>query len=486
MSQRKRYSLGALIMAALGSFFLSAVLFHAPVTSPVMATNTVPGDGRPPSFSSIARKTMPVVVNISTTTQRGSRTGPGGAFGGLDPFEDFFNRFFGEVVPKEVPQRSLGSGIVISREGEILTNYHVVKNADVIRVKLSDQTEHEARVVGKDERTDLALIRINKGPGNLPAARWGTSANLEVGDWVVAIGNPFGLELTVTAGIVSAKGRVIGAGPYDNFIQTDASINPGNSGGPLINMQGEVVGVNTAIFSQSGGNIGIGFAIPMDLARKIVDQLRKNGRVVRGWLGIRAQDVTPQLAASLGLARSSGVMAVVTEVTENSPAAEAGIKPGDVILEFNGKPLPKSQDMPSLVADTPPGQRITLKIAREKNEQIVTARVREFPEEREVISQAEGKDTDLGIRVQKVTPELSRRQGLSTTKGVIVVEVKPGSPADQAGIEPGDIIREVNQRPVNTVKDFENSVRQSKKGDRLLLLVQRGDNAVFFALKKKG
>lgn len=486
MSQRKKYSLAALIMAALGSFFLAAVLFHAPVTSPVMATNTVPGDGRPPSFSSIARKTMLVVVNISTTTQRGSRTGPGGAFGGLDPFEDFFNRFFGEVVPKEVPQRSLGSGIVISREGEILTNYHVVKNADVIRVKLSDQTEHEARVVGKDERTDLALIRINKGPGNLPAARWGTSANLEVGDWVVAIGNPFGLELTVTAGIVSAKGRVIGAGPYDNFIQTDASINPGNSGGPLINMQGEVVGVNTAIFSQSGGNIGIGFAIPMDLARKIVDQLRKNGRVVRGWLGIRAQDVTPQLAASLGLARSSGVMAVVTEVTENSPAAEAGIKPGDVILEFNGKPLPKSQDLPSLVADTPPGQRITLKIAREKNEQIVTARVRELPEEREVISQAEGRDADLGIRVQKVTPELSRRQGLSTTKGVIVVEVKPGSPADQAGIEPGDIIREVNQRPVNTVKDFENSVRQSKKGDRLLLLVQRGDNAVFFALKKKG
>jgi len=483
---RKKYSLGALVSATIGAFVLAALLFHTPMTSPVMATDAPAVDGRPLSFSAIARKTMPVVVNISTTTQRGSRTGPGGAFGGLDPFEDFFNRFFGEAVPKEVPQRSLGSGIVISKEGEILTNYHVVKNADGIKVKLSDQTEHEARVIGKDERTDLALIRISNGPTNLPVARWGTSANLEVGDWVVAIGNPFGLELTVTAGIVSAKGRVIGAGPYDNFIQTDASINPGNSGGPLINMQGEVVGVNTAIFSQSGGNIGIGFAIPMDLAKKIVDQLRKNGRVVRGWLGIRAQDVTPQLAMSLGLSRTSGVMAVVTEVTENSPAAEAGIKPGDVILEFNGKPLPKSQDLPSLVADTPPGQRITLKIAHEKNEQIVTARVRELPEVREVVSQAEGKDTDLGIRVQKVTPELSRRQGLSTTKGVIVVEVKPGSPADQAGIEPGDVIREVNQRPVNTVKDFENSVRQSKKGDHLLLLVQRGDNAVFFALKRKG
>src|SRR3990172_6273580 len=231
MSQ-KRYSFGALISAAIGSFVLAAIIFHTPVIAPVLATNTPSSDGRPLSFSSIARKTMPVVVNISTTTQRPGRTGPGGAFGGLDPLEDFYNRFFGEVVPREAPQRSLGSGILISKEGEILTNYHVVKNADVIKVKLSDQTEHEAWVVGKDEKTDLALIRVGKGPSNLPVARWGTSASLDVGDWVVAIGNPFGLELTVTAGIVSAKGRVIGAGPYDNFIQTDASINPGNSAAP--------------------------------------------------------------------------------------------------------------------------------------------------------------------------------------------------------------------------------------------------------------
>ncbi len=481
---RKRYSLGALLSVAVGSFILAAVFFHAPASSPVMATNVVPGDGHLPSFSAVARRTMPVVVNISTTMQKGSRPGAG-PFGGMDPFEDFFNRFFGEAVPREAPQRSLGSGILISREGEILTNYHVVKNADAIRVRLADQGEYEARVVGKDERTDLALIRINKGPSNLPVARWGSSAALEVGDWVVAIGNPFGLDLTVTAGIVSAKGRVIGAGPYDNFIQTDASINPGNSGGPLINMQGEVVGVNTAIFSQSGGNIGIGFAIPVDLAKKIVDQLRKNGRVVRGWLGIRAQDVTPQLAAALGVGRTGGVMALVTDVAENSPAAEAGIRPGDVILEYNGKPLPKSQDLPSLVADTPPGQRVVLKIVREKSERIIAARVGEVPEEREVVAQPEGKEGDIGLRVQKVTPELSRRLGLSTTKGVLVIDVKPGSPADSAGIEPGDVIREVNQRPVNTVKDFENSVRQSRRGDRLLLLVQRGDNAVFFALKRK-
>lgn len=482
---RRKYSLGTLLSASLGSFVLAAVFFHAPTSLPVMATNVVPGDARLPSFSAVARKTMPVVVNISTTMQKGSRLGPG-PFGGMDPFEDFFNRFFGEGIPREAPLRSLGSGILISREGEILTNYHVVKNADAIKVRLSDQGEYEARVVGKDERTDLALIRIHKGSGSLPAARWGRSAALEVGDWVMAIGNPFGLDLTVTAGIVSAKGRVIGAGPYDNFIQTDASINPGNSGGPLINMQGEVVGVNTAIFSQSGGNIGIGFAIPADLAKKIVDQLRKNGRVVRGWLGIRAQDVAPQVAAALGVGRPGALLAVVSEVAENSPAAEAGIKPGDVILEYNGRPLPRSQDLPSLVAETPPGQRVMLKIFRDKSERIITARVGEVPEEREVIAPPDSKEGDIGLRVQKVTPELARRLGLATTKGVMVVDVKPGSPADSAGIEPGDVIREVNQRPVNTVKDFDNSLRQSRRGDRILLLVQRGDNAVFFALKRKG
>lgn len=483
---QKKYSLVALVAAAIGSFALGAILFASRLTPSVMAVNTVPGETRPLSFSSIARRTMPVVVNISTATQRAPRSNLGGAFGGLDPFEEFFNRFFGEVAPREIPQRSLGSGVVISRDGEILTNYHVVRNADVIKVKLSDGTEQEARVIGKDERTDLALLRINKTVSNLAVAKWGTSAGLEVGDWVMAIGNPFGLELTVTAGIVSAKGRVIGAGPYDNFIQTDASINPGNSGGPLINMQGEVVGVNTAIFSQSGGNIGIGFAIPTDLAKKVVDQLRKNGRVIRGWLGIRAQEVTPQLASSLGLSKGGGVMAVVTEVADGSPAAEAGIKPGDVILEFNGRPLPKSQDLPSLVADRPPGQKVTIRIVRDKGERNVTVRIGELSEEREVAVPSEGKDLDLGLKVQKVTPDLSWRYGLSTTKGVIVVGVQPGSPADHAGIEPGDVIREVNQRPVNTAKDFEKSVRQGRKGDRVHLLVQRGDNTVFFALKRKG
>ena len=226
-------------------------------------------DGRPPSFSAIAKRTMPVVVNISTTAQRSPRSGSN------DPIDEFFSRFFGDAPPRESSQRSLGSGILISQDGEILTSYHVVRDADAIKVKLADQTEYEARLIGKDDRTDLALIKIRKSGGNLPFARLGSSSQLDVGDWVMAIGNPFGLEHTVTAGIVSAKGRVIGAGPYDKFIQTDASINPGNSGGPLINASGDVVGVNSAIFSQSGGNVGIGFAVPIDLAKKVVDQLRK-------------------------------------------------------------------------------------------------------------------------------------------------------------------------------------------------------------------
>jgi serine protease Do len=421
---------------------------------------------------------MPVVVNIFTT-QRSARGGTG------DPLEDFFNRFFGETQPRENSARSLGSGIVISKDGEVLTNYHVVRSADTIKVKLADGNEYEARLIGKDDRTDLALLKNRRPAADLPLARLGSSSQLEVGDWVMAIGNPFGLEHTVTAGIVSAKGRVIGAGPYDNFIQTDASINPGNSGGPLINGSGEVVGVNSAIVSQSGGNVGIGFAIPVDLARKITDQLRKNGKVIRGWLGIRAQDVSPQLAASLGLTRAPGDMALVTEVADNSPAAESGVKPGDVILEFNGKPAPKSHDFPTVIADTPPGQRVTLRLFHDKKEQLVNVKIAELPDENDG-QKTESRDAEIGVRVQRITPEAARRLGLGSNKGVLVMEVQPGSPADQVGLEPADVIREVNQRPVNNISDFDRALRQGRRGDRILLLVQRGDNAVFFALKRKG
>lgn len=436
-------------------------------------------ENRPPSFAAIAKRTMPIVVNISTTAQRAPRGSTG------DPIDEFFNRFFGESQPRDNSQRSLGSGILISKDGEILTSYHVVKNADAIKVKLADQSEYEAQLVGKDDRTDLALIKIRKTTVPLPFARLGTSSQLDVGDWVMAIGNPFGLEHTVTAGIVSAKGRVIGAGPYDNFIQTDASINPGNSGGPLINAVGQVVGVNSAIFSQTGGNVGIGFAIPIDLAKKITDQLRKNGKVVRGWLGIRAQAVSRQAASSLGLSHFVGEIQTVTEVTENSPAADAGIKVGDLIAEFNNKPLATNPDLRTIIADTAPGQKITLKIVREKLERIVSVRIGELPDDGDGSQQVEARDPELGLRVQRMTPEAARRLGLSSIKGVLVLEVQSGSPAEQVGLEPADVIREVNQKPVNNVKEFERAVRQGRRGERILLLVQRGDNAVFFALKRK-
>ena len=474
----RKYSWAVLLIRVAAGMSLAALPQLIP-TAPVAAAGFAALENRPASFAAIAKKTMPVVVNISTLSQRSGRGGSN------DPIEEFFNRFFGESPPKENSQRSLGSGILISKDGEILTNYHVVRNADAIKVKLADQTEFEARLVGKDDKTDLALIKIRKSGGELPYARLGSSSLLEVGDWVMAIGNPFGLEHTVTAGIVSAKGRVIGAGPYDNFIQTDASINPGNSGGPLINAAGEVVGVNSAIFSQTGANVGIGFAIPIDLAKKIADQLRKNGRVVRGWLGIRAQDMTPQAVAALGLNRG-GEMVVVTEVADGSPAAEAGIKINDVVVEFNGKPVPKSHEFPALIADTPPGQKTTLKIIREKKEQTVAVKIGELPDESDPGQQIEARDAEIGLRVQRITAEGARRLGLSSTKGVMIVEVQSGGPADQVGLEPADVIREVNQRPVNNVKDFERAVRQGRRGDRVLLLVQRGDNALFFAVKRKG
>jgi serine protease Do len=471
------FSSRGLLASVLGAWLASLPLFGSGAAA--KAATLAALENRPPSFAAIAKRTTPVVVNIFTTSQRSGRPGSN------DPLEEFFSRFFGDTQPRENGPRSLGSGILISKDGEVLTNYHVVRNAETIKVKLADQTEYEARLIGKDDRTDLALVKIRRSGGDMPFARLGSSSQLEVGDWVMAIGNPFGLEHTVTAGIVSAKGRVIGAGPYDNFIQTDASINPGNSGGPLINALGEVVGVNSAIFSQGGGNIGIGFAIPIDLAKKIADQLRKNGRVVRGWLGIRAQDVSPQLASSLNLTRPAVEMAVVTEVAENSPAAEAGVKAGDVILEFNGKPVPKSHEFPSVIADTPPGQKVSLKIIHEKKEQTIAVKIGELPEENDASQKLESRDPEIGVRVQRITPEAARRLGMSSTKGVLVMEVQPGSPAEQIGVEPADVIREVNQRPVNNVSDFERAVRQGRRGDRILLLVQRGDNTVFFALKRK-
>jgi serine protease Do len=331
---------------------------------------------KPFSFAAVARRATPSVVNVFTTHH--VKVSPFGApLGSGDPFDDFFRQFF-PGMPREMEQRSLGSGVIVDSDGFIVTNHHVVANADEIQVKLSDTRSFPAELVGSDPRTDVALIRV-RGK-NLPLAQLGNSDDLGVGDWVLAIGNPFGLEETVTAGIVSAKERVIGAGPFDNFIQTDASINPGNSGGPLIDVDGKVVGVNSAIYSRSGGSIGIGFAIPINLTMRVVDQLRSNRRVVRGWLGVAMQDVTPELARSFGLPSEEG--ALISDIYRGGPAHRAGIRRGDVVVGFNGQPVKNSRELSRWAAEIPIGNTVKIDVLREGSRRTFEVVVAEAPVER--------------------------------------------------------------------------------------------------------
>jgi serine protease Do len=331
---------------------------------------------KPFSFAAVARRATPSVVNVFTTHH--VKVAPfGPPLGSGDPFDDFFRQFF-PGMPREMEQRSLGSGVIIDSDGFIVTNHHVVANADEIQVKLSDTRSFPAELVGSDPRTDVALIRVSGR--NLPLAQLGNSDDLGVGDWVLAIGNPFGLEETVTAGIVSAKERVIGAGPFDNFIQTDASINPGNSGGPLIDVDGKVVGVNSAIYSRSGGSIGIGFAIPINLAMRVVDQLRSNRRVVRGWLGVAMQDVTPELARSFGLPNEEG--ALISDIYRGGPAHRAGIRRGDVVVGFNGQPVKNSRELARSAAEIPIGNAVKIDVIREGSRRTFEVVVAEAPVER--------------------------------------------------------------------------------------------------------
>ncbi len=345
----------------------------APSAAGPVVSAAEPG-ARPDSFAAIVEAVKPAVVNISTT-QAARGQGPRGA----DPFREFLERYFGESLPREEPRQSLGSGLIVEPDGYVLTNNHVVENASKIMVRLSDEEEYEARVVGRDPRTDLALLKI-QARRRFPAVKLGDSDGLRVGDWVLAIGNPFGLEQTVTAGVVSAKGRVIGAGPYDDFIQTDAAINPGNSGGPLFNTRGEVVGVNTAIFSQTGGSVGIGFAIPINLAKELVPQLKAKGRVSRGWLGVAIASVTPDVAKKLNLQTRAG--ALVAEVVQRGPAALAGIRAGDLIVGFDGKRIERANDLPRLAAKASAGSQVEVQVLRAGKEITLRVKLGELPEER--------------------------------------------------------------------------------------------------------
>jgi serine protease Do len=433
----------------------------------------------PMNFAALAKKVKPGVVNIRTVKNMkdggpvyrhffGSPFGPQNPHGGKDPFNEFFGPFSNRGPSQNFKQRSLGSGFIIDQEGYIVTNNHVVEDADEIIVKLVDGKEYDAELVGRDPNTDLALIKIKESTDfvQLPM---GNSDGLDVGSWVVAIGSPFGLEQTVTAGIVSAKGRVIGAGPYDNFIQTDASINPGNSGGPLLNLNGEVVGINTAIIANGQG---IGFAIPINMAQSIVAQLKEHGSVTRGWLGVGIQDLTPELAEYYGLEEKKGVL--VSQVFKGDPAEKAGIKSNDIIVSVDGESVNSGRELSAKIADLEVGKSTKLVVIRDGKEKTITAKLAERKEPDAVVAKQDLKDNgELGLQVTELNPKSARQFGHpEEEKGVLVVGVKPGSKADEAGIQQGDLLKEVNRKPVISVKNLKSELKD-KSGDSVQLLVKR-------------
>ncbi len=437
----------------------------------------------PVDIPQLFKEVSPAVVNISTTqVVKFNHPQTRNPFGQQDPFDDFFNNFFGRL-PKEQKRKSLGSGFIVSQDGYILTNNHVVDKADEVTVTLLDKEEFKAKVVGSDPKIDIALIKINVNK-KLPFVALGDSDKLDVGEWVVAIGNPFGLGHTVTAGIVSAKGRIIGSGPYDDFIQTDASINPGNSGGPLFNLRGEVVGINTAIIQ---GGQGIGFATPIQLAKSVLDQLKSKGKVTRGWLGVYIQPLTPDAAENLGITDRRG--ALVSDVTSGGPAEKAGIRSGDVIVAFDGKAIKDEHELPTVVATTKPGKSVNVRLIREGKEISIAVTIAEMTAEPGKPAGGQGLSKDLGLTVQDITPEIARQLEIGNTKGVVVTGVADGSPAEEAGFNEGDIIRAIlrkNKRnPVNNAAEFAKLVKQFKADKTILFLVERGDARLLLTVKSK-
>jgi serine protease Do len=436
-----------------------------------------PLDSLSAAFERVAKLVEPGVVNISTEqvihTSGMSENPFEGMFGSNSPFGFFFNQ------PRDLKQRSLGSGFIVDPRGYIVTNDHVVKDASKIKVKLQDGRQLDGTVVGTDPQTDLAVIKVNAS--DLPTLRLADSDQVKVGQWVLAFGSPFGLEETMTAGIISAKGRAVGAGNYDNFLQTDAAINPGNSGGPLVNLAGEVVGINTMILSESGGFQGVGLAIPASMANNVYHQLVKSGKVTRGWLGVVIQPITPELAKSYDLKTADGVL--VSEVEPNSPAAKAGMRSEDIILEYNGKETKSTRDLSMAVADTQVGVPAKLKVLRDGKMISLEVAVGERPSERAEASQSTDRSehAKLGVTVENVDPDSARQLNLTSASGVLVTNVQPGSPADEGGVHPGDVIREINHKPVNNVSDLQSVIRSLKAGSTVLLNVIRQGQARFLA-----
>ncbi len=496
------------VAAALGAALLAAPVAGAEARTP------------PESFADLAEQLLPAVVNISTTQtvrqqeRRGGGSGDGqqreGQRRGPDvpqfppgsPFEEFFKDFFDRGQrPDQAPRRatSLGSGFVIDAAGYVVTNNHVIDGADAdgITVKLQDDTEFKAKLIGKDSKTDLALLKIEPGNKKLSVVKFGDSGKSRVGDWVLAIGNPFGLGGSVTAGIVSARARDINSGPYDDFIQTDASINKGNSGGPLFNMAGEVIGVNTAIYSPTGGSIGIGFSVPSNLAKPVADQLREFGRTKRGWLGVKIQGVTEEIAESLGLGKARGAM--IASVSENGPAEKAKLRAGDVILTFDGKDVNEMRRLPRIVMETGVNKDVPVQIWRDGKPLSVTVRVGELDENEQVAAVpakadpntnqrgSQAKVDALGVVLAPISPELRQKFDIdqNTSQGVVVTEVDQNGPAAEKGVRAGDIIVEVGQEEVKTPADIRAKVEKARQAGRksVLLLVDRQGEMRFIALR---
>jgi serine protease Do len=429
----------------------------------------------PASFNQLAVMVRPAVVNIRTV-----KTIKGGGpvfrqfhrdpWGENSPFKEFFERFFGEDMQREFKQPSLGSGFIIDKNGLVVTNNHVVEDADQIKVKLNNDREFDAKIVGRDPNTDIALLKIESGE-TLPVVKLGDSDALEVGQWVLAIGSPFGLEHTVTAGIVSAKGRVIGSGPYDDFIQTDASINPGNSGGPLLNLKGEVIGINTAIVASGHG---IGFAIPINMAKDIIVALKNEGEVTRGWLGVAIQDLSSDMAEYYEIGDKKGVF--VADVFEGDPADQAGIQRKDIILELNGEKIKTTRQLTAMIAKIPVGESAKMKILRDGKEKTIQVKVGKRPEERLVArDQPRGQEEEFGITVSDLTPEIAQRFNSDEASGVIVTQIESNGQGDNADVRVGDVIKEINRRPIKNVSDYQAVLAGLAPGEAVNLFIRRKD-----------